>query len=392
MEAIGTTNPEPRTASGRLLLVDDDPLVLRSVRRLLVKEGYEVVSVDSGEAAVERFAAESFDAVISDISLPGQSGIDTTRRIRELDEHASIILMTGMPTVETAVQAMDEGAMRYLLKPVKADDLRAAVEKAVGRHEATALQRAALEALDAARRQEEGDLRARFSRAIEQLYMVYQPIVHLGEQRLAGYETLVRSAEPSIPHPGALFDVAERINALPELGRAIRAKAPLPMMEAAERGRLFFNLHVRDLADETLYDPESPLAQMADRVVLEITERAALHDVSDFRGCVRRLRAMGFRIAVDDLGAGYAALNSFASLEPDVVKLDMSLIRDVHQSPVRQKVVRSMTELCHDMGIEVVAEGVENTDERDCLVSLGCDLFQGYYFAKPAAPFIDPKY
>ena len=96
---------------------------------------------------------------------------------------------------------------------------------------------------------------------------------------------------------------------------------------------------------------------------------------------------MGFRIAVDDLGAGYAGLTSFALLEPEIVKLDMTLVRDIHESATKQKLVKSMAALCKDMGMVVVAEGVETTAERDVLAGLGCDLMQGYLFAKPGKPF-----
>ncbi len=95
------------------------------------------------------------------------------------------------------------------------------------------------------------------------------------------------------------------------------------------------------------------------------------------RSRVAALREMGFRIAVDDLGAGYAGLTSFAQLEPEVVKLDMSLVRDVHISSTKQKVIRSMTSLCRDMGMLVVAEGVETCDERDTLVELGLRSVSG---------------
>jgi EAL domain-containing protein (putative c-di-GMP-specific phosphodiesterase class I) len=124
-------------------------------------------------------------------------------------------------------------------------------------------------------------------------------------------------------------------------------------------------------------------------VVLEITERSSLDTVADLRSKVARLREMGFRIAVDDLGAGYAGLTSFALLEPEIVKLDMTLIRGVHQSRTRQKLIRSMTALCKDMGMLVVGEGVETLEERETLRELGCDLLQGYLFAKPGAAFPD---
>jgi EAL domain-containing protein (putative c-di-GMP-specific phosphodiesterase class I) len=142
--------------------------------------------------------------------------------------------------------------------------------------------------------------------------------------------------------------------------------------------------------DETLFSLEAPLSCMAERVVLEITERASLDAVEDARNKVARLRQMGFRIAVDDLGAGYAGLTSFATLEPELVKLDMTLVRGIDANPTKQKLVRSVTSLCRELGMTVVGEGVETRQERDTLVQCGCDLLQGYLIARPGQPF--PSY
>ena len=179
---------------------------------------------------------------------------------------------------------------------------------------------------------------------------------------------------------------AMRLGRLESLGRAIRSLASEPIPADADFA-LFVNLHVTDLTDPSLSDPESPLSKIAHRVVLEITERSSLDEVKDARRRVAALREMGFRIAVDDLGAGYAGLSSFTLLEPEIVKLDMSLVRDIHVTSTKQKVVRSMTALSKDMGMTVVAEGVETREERDCLVDLGCDLLQGFLFAKPGRAF-----
>ena len=103
-----------------------------------------------------------------------------------------------------------------------------------------------------------------------------------------------------------------------------------------------------------------------------------------------RLRALGYRIAIDDLGAGYAGLTSFAQLEPEVVKVDMSLVRGIDRSPVKQKLVRSIIALCTELGIQLVAEGIETPAERDALIALGGDLCQGYLFAKPGRGFPTP--
>ena len=127
-------------------------------------------------------------------------------------------------------------------------------------------------------------------------------------------------------------------------------------------------------------------------MVLEITERASISTIDNVRTRIGRLRDRGFRIAVDDLGAGYAGLNSFALLEPEFVKLDMALIRDIDTSPVKQKLVSSMTKLCNDLGLHVIAEGVETLAERDTLCELGCDLFQGYLFARPGPPFPETQW
>jgi EAL domain-containing protein (putative c-di-GMP-specific phosphodiesterase class I) len=92
-------------------------------------------------------------------------------------------------------------------------------------------------------------------------------------------------------------------------------------------------------------------------------------------------------VALDDLGAGYSGLSTFAQLQPEIVKLDMSLIRELDRHPTKQRIVRSMLQLCGDLGMRAVCEGIESAKERDALVAAGCDLLQGYLFARPARCF-----
>ena len=188
-----------------------------------------------------------------------------------------------------------------------------------------------------------------------------------------------------MPSPGHILDAAERLDRLTELGRRIRGRAPEPLTD--DGMTLFVNLHPRDLDDDELAAPDSPLARIAHRVVLEITERTSIEAIRDVGPRVAALRERGFRIAIDDLGAGYAGLTSFALLEPDIVKIDMSLVRNVDTMVVKQRLVGSITSLCRDMGILVVGEGVETRAERDTLLHLGCDLFQGYAIARPGRAF-----
>jgi EAL domain-containing protein (putative c-di-GMP-specific phosphodiesterase class I) len=179
-----------------------------------------------------------------------------------------------------------------------------------------------------------------------------------------------------------MFDAAERLGRVHDLGRTIRARAAASL-NGESAAVLFVNVHALELTDTDLYRTSSPLSARAAAVVLEVTERTSFERVPDLRARIKGLRDLGYRIAVDDLGAGYAGLTSFAALEPDVVKLDMALVRGVDREPIKYRLVGSMTRLCRDLGILVVAEGVETPAEKEALLELGCDLLQGYLFGRP---------
>jgi EAL domain-containing protein (putative c-di-GMP-specific phosphodiesterase class I) len=223
--------------------------------------------------------------------------------------------------------------------------------------------------------------------ALKMFYVAFQPIVSMRERRVFGYEALLRSYEPTLPTPGDLLGAAERLGRVHELGRAIRARVASEAANAPADAKLFVNLHPLDLNDQELYSGDSPLARIAERVVLEVTERASLDGVTDVSARAKSLRAMGFQVAVDDLGAGYAGLTSFSRLAPEIAKIDMSLVRGIGSDPRKRSIVGAMKKLCDELDTLVVAEGVETPSERDALAKLGCDLLQGYLFAKPERGF-----
>ena len=383
-----------QTSRPSVLLVDDDAMVRKAIERMLNAAGFDVTSVQDGHDAVQELGRAKYDAVLTDIMMPGMSGIDLLRAARATDLELPILLMTGAPDVKSAADAVQYGACDYIFKPVLPSDLTRAMRRAIDMGRLARAKREALHVLGTGQ-PEAGDragLEVTFERALESLWMAYQPIVGAKTGDVFGFEALLRSSEPSLPSPIAVLEAAERLGRLDDLGRLIRAKAADSMGEAASGTLLFVNLHARDLEDTTLVSRESPLSRIAARVVLEITERASLDGVKNAREKIAELRALGFRIAVDDLGAGYAGLTTFAQLEPEFVKLDMSLVRDVDRNSVKQKLVRSMCALCKDMDIIVVAEGIETREERDTCAALGCDLLQGYLMAKPGRPFPPVKW
>lgn len=383
MHTPPTPEPTPEPSS-HILLVDDDRSTLKLMEAVLDSPDTSIDAVPDAESALTAFSARRADVVVTDLKLPGMDGIALLRAIRRLDLDVPVILITGVPELRTAIDAVQLGALSYLLKPVVPNELRREVARAVHLSRLANLKRQLLE-LSGRTEGQVGDLVglvAAFGSALDQLWLAYQPIVRWSTRTVYAFEALVRSRESKLPHPGALIDAAERLQKLPELGRAIRSQVVAP-----PEGFVFVNLHPMDLLDEDLFAPEAPLSLLGARVVLEITERTALDRIPDVRGQIDRLRKLGFRVAIDDLGAGYAGLSAFAALTPEVAKLDMSLVRGVDHDPVRQRLIGSMIMLCRDLRIELVAEGVETVEERDTLVSLGCDLLQGFLFARPAAAF-----
>lgn len=373
----------------RFLIVDDDQGILRAYARALAGPDVTVVTASNGREGVERVKDGAFDAIVTDISMPEMTGMEFLMAVRARDLQVPVILMTGAPDVASAIRAVEYGAFRYLTKPVAMTELRETVRRAASLHRLGEVKRAALElAGDGdARLGERAALDVRFSWAMNQLWMAFQPIVAWREPRVFGYEALLRSDEPLMRSPADILDAAERLGRLHQLGQVVRARVATAAADAPDGTKLFVNLHSADLNDDELYSPDSPLSKIASRVVLEVTERASLHEVKSLSAGVKKLKALGFQVAIDDLGAGYAGLTSFTQLEPEVAKLDMSLVRGVDADPRRRSIVRSMKGLCDDLGMLVIAEGVETVGERDALTKLGCDVLQGYLFAKPGRGF-----
>jgi EAL domain-containing protein (putative c-di-GMP-specific phosphodiesterase class I) len=116
---------------------------------------------------------------------------------------------------------------------------------------------------------------------------------------------------------------------------------------------------------------------------MDVTDHISLKGIPDAQAAIVRLKAAGYRLAVDDLGSGYSGLASFASVGPEFVKLDRALVDGVATDGSKRRVIRGMNQLCHDLGIKVIAEGIEIREDLETLLDLGCDLFQGYLVGRP---------
>jgi EAL domain-containing protein (putative c-di-GMP-specific phosphodiesterase class I) len=383
-----STPAAPQSRQHVILLADDEDAVRRALTRTLESAGYRVEQASDGAQAIAMIRDRRFDAIVSDIAMPGATGLTLLRTVRQSELDVPVVLMTGAPTVTSAAEAVEYGALRYLVKPFEGELLIAAVQEAVRLHEIAKLKRQAMRLLQDEQRGlgDQAALTKRFEHALGSIRMAYQPIVSTTQRSVFGYEALLRCDEKSLVDPLSLVIAAERLGRLDDLGRAVRRNVA-DVVAGAPAQFVFVNLHSRDLLDEELYAAESPLSRIATRVVLEITERASLEELNDLQPRVEKLRKLGFRVAVDDLGAGYAGLTSFIRLKPDVVKFDMSLVRGIDADPARKRLLASMISAFREMSVTTVAEGVETPAERKALVESGCDTLQGFLFAKPGPPF-----
>jgi EAL domain-containing protein (putative c-di-GMP-specific phosphodiesterase class I) len=251
------------------------------------------------------------------------------------------------------------------------------------------IQQAQTEATDVGRQKLSAHVRI-LDRCItgEHFNMLYQPIVRMEDHSIFAHEALVRCPQKELRSPHVLFNVAEQGDRIWPLSRLLRRIAISAVPQLPNDTSMFVNLHPKDFDDPELLQPDTLLKRYAPRLVLEVTERAAILDFNHFRSKLDALREYGVRIAIDDLGSGYSALSLVAELDPDYIKLDMTLIRSIDESPVRQNLLRNMVSFATDLGAQVVAEGVETRPELETLRDLGCHFVQGYYLAVPSPPFV----
>ncbi len=221
------------------------------------------------------------------------------------------------------------------------------------------------------------------------LHSLFQPIVSLSERRILGYEALTRGPSNSPLHsPIPLFAVARQSGRLSELELACRESACRRFSELQLPGKLFLNISPESLL-EASHQPGRTLQLLKtygiapSQVVIELTEQAPIDDFSLLHTALHHYRAMGFSIALDDLGAGYSSLRLWSELRPDYVKIDRHFIDGIHQDAVKREFVGSILQMAKASRAQVIAEGIELPEELAVLAEMGVDLLQGYLLGRP---------
>lgn len=213
----------------------------------------------------------------------------------------------------------------------------------------------------------------------------FQPIVDASARITISYEALIRG--PRGEPPGSVFKLvpADDLHRFDAAGRATAIEAARKLGITCDLNLNFLPqglLVSRALLDSTL-DAAVRHGLPFERLVIEITEGEIIHDHVKFAQIINEYRARGIKVAIDDFGAGYSGLNLLADFQPDQIKIDMALLRGIDVNGPRQAIVRAIIAVCRDLGIDIIAEGIETIGEYHWFENEGVSLFQGYLFAKP---------
>jgi len=370
------------TRERRVLIVDDDFSVVHTLRRVLEQEGILVSIADDGRDALQLASEATFDAALVDYQMPDMDGLQVLSRLREIQPQCLRLLVSGNLDVDIMLAAVNRGEVaRVIRKPFNGEDLVGSL------NEAFATQAHIWKTVLADGSEQEPGVGQRLQACIDRdaFKLALQPIVGAKSLDVVGFEALLRSSDPEFGSPLKVFSVAEALGLIDALADVVAEKTLAWFSSLPEDFMLFINLHPFELnAPERIAKRTQALYPWAKRVVLEITERERIVSQQRFTESIEIIRGQQFALALDDLGAGYSSLSMMVELRPDYVKVDRSLVRDIHLDSKKQELVGYLVEIAKRMGSLVVGEGVEKLAEASYLRECGVDLLQGFLFGRPS--------
>jgi EAL domain-containing protein (putative c-di-GMP-specific phosphodiesterase class I)/CheY-like chemotaxis protein len=386
------------SAPDRILVVDDDAAnvaMLKSLLRTTMPSNIETVTDPA--AAVRRLRDYDPDLLILDVLMPGLDSYELLDQIRRCSTPTSflpVMVITTTDTNEARARAFKLGATDFLTKPF---DLTEGVSRIRNllhlRHLNLRLERRNAQLASQLRQHDEEERREaarglQINRdldaviADELLVMVFQPIIDLADGTLAGCEALARFLKPPLRSPDVWFDEAAVVGRGTELEmrsieRAFRQADDLPPGTF-----ISINASPTTIRSRRLLDLMGSVD--ASRVVVELTEHEQVDDYAPLLAAIRALRDRGARLAVDDAGSGFAGLQQILRIEPDIIKLDRSIIVGADHDPVRRSLTAALVQFSDAIGATLLAEGIETADELMALRSLGVTLGQGFLLGRPS--------
>ena len=382
-----------------VLIVDDEQTNVALLERMLRQVGVaEIHGTNDPQLAVERCREVGADLVLLDLHMPRHDGFAVMAELADSlpeDAFVPVLVLTADSTTEIRDRALQAGASDFLTKPLDRMEVILRVRNLLQTRalyldvqQRNARLRAELDRREAEEWRLEQERRDRLARIDEVLRrrgytMVFQPIAGLASGEIVGAEALARFTDEPYRPPNEWFDEASTVGRSQELEIAAVTAAVASLDELPEGVFLALNL-----SPETAVRPELAEALREvppERIVVELTEHTRVDDYAPLLAGLEPLREGGFRIAVDDAGAGYAGLRHVLRLQPDMLKLDIDLIRGIDVDPVKRALSAALVRFAHETGAVIIAEGIETAAELETLRSLGVEWGQGYHLARPAS-------
>jgi EAL domain-containing protein (putative c-di-GMP-specific phosphodiesterase class I)/DNA-binding NarL/FixJ family response regulator len=378
----------------RLMLADDEGEVLEAMSQLVSTDPViDLIGTarDAGEA-IDLAALHTPDVALLDVRMPGGGGSRAAREIRQRSPETQIVALSASTDPRTVVSMVRAGAVGYVGKDQSADEVLRAIHRSADGRSSIAVGRIGEVAERLTEHQSRQVVpiseRARVSRdRIEEaihgdaLETVFQPIVDLDDGTIRGVEALTRFMSRPRRSPETWFVEAASQGLLTQLELAAASRALEHLDEIPDDVYLSVNV-----STETLCEPRlTRLLQAipAARVVLELTERTPVVDYAEMSVWLADLRALGSRLAVDDVGKGFSGLGHLVELSPDLLKFDRSLVAGVDADATKSGLITRLTSFADEVGMGVVAEGIETEAELHTLRALGVGTGQGFLLGRP---------
>jgi EAL domain-containing protein (putative c-di-GMP-specific phosphodiesterase class I) len=394
--ATGTA-PADVLSRATVLVADDHDANLMLMQRILAHAGVgRVHTTRAADQVLALYRDVRPDIVLLDLHMPGMNGVAVMHAIRRATPpgvFVPVMFLTADATTEARDHVLDAGANDFLTKPVDRTDVilrvrnllhtRALHDELRAHNIVLETEIAERDAHDVRARAAHAALTERIRRAVdgEFLHMVFQPVVELATGDTVAFEALARfDTQPARP-PDAWFADAARVGLAAELELAAVRRALDRLPDLPQHTALTLNVSPDTAVSPGLADLVA--AGEPQRVVLEITEHAAVDDYDTLALVLDGLRRTGVRVAVDDAGAGFASLHHILRLRPDIIKLDIALVRDIHRDAVKRALASSLVGFARELDATITAEGVETPDEHHTLVDLGIPWGQGYLLGRP---------
>ena len=374
----------------KILVLDDEPFMLKLHSHMLARLEFTLVTTcDSGRVALESFDSPNGppDLILLDLNMPEMDGVEFVRHLVERHYSGSLILVSGedermLQTAEKLVQAHKISVLGHLRKPVKPEALSALLAKWTP---------PSLARPGAAKKVYSADeLRAAIDNG--ELVNYYQPKVAVATGEVVGVEALVRWRHPQdgMVFPDQFIGVAEAHGLIDDLTRVVLTGALAQAkvwQEAGLKLRVAVNVSMDNLARLDFPDLVAGLAAQAgvppQGLVLEVTESRLMQDLRAPLETLTRLRLKRFRLSIDDFGTGHSSLAQLRDIPFDELKIDKSFVYRAWTDETLRAIYDASLGLARQLGIQVVAEGVEERADWNLLRRTGCDLAQGYFIARP---------